>query len=380
MIRTKKKKKKKPPKRTYRESLLIVWHRLRGGELTPARAAFSVGIGILVGCTPLFGLHLVIAAALCLPLRLDVPIGCISTQISNPLLAPFLVIADIKVGALVMSRPVPVLSDAHLSDLHHTMSVYFVEALVGSGVVGVALGIVGGVLAWFAVSRRAEAPKHLLGAIERTSARYGLPNSGAAQIALGRLKGDPALDRIYGLDGDLGAVFDGGCGRGELGVCLQELGRVTTVTGIDVRATHVATAQLTQSSTTKFSVADLVDAPIVANTVLLSDVLHCMKPEAQDLLMERVAESLKPGERLLVRELDARFTFRSRLTSWMARSGGRLDGFKPLYFRTTEEWVEALKRAGFDCHVEPLPARLLHGNVLVIGTLPTLEVAGPDVS
>ena len=81
--------KKKPPKRSTRELLLIAWHRLRGGELTPARAAFSVGIGILVGCTPFFGLHWLIVAVLCLPLRLDLAISYISTHIANPLVALF---------------------------------------------------------------------------------------------------------------------------------------------------------------------------------------------------------------------------------------------------------------------------------------------------
>ncbi len=361
-------KKKKSPRRTFRESLLIAWHRLRGGELTPARAAFSVAIGILIGCTPLFGLHLVLVAVLCLPLRLDVPISYISTHVSNPLIAPFIIFADIKLGAVLLGRPVPHLHDVHFGNIHEKLSLYFVEALAGSGVVGAALGIIGGALAWFAVSRRAVPPEHLLAAIERTSARYGAPSSGEAQIALGRLKGDPALDCIHNLGRDLGALFDGGCGRGELGIGLQELGSVTTVTGIDVRATHVATAQLAQSATASFSVADLVDTKMVGETVLFSDVLRCVKPEVQDSLLQRAADSLKPGGRLLLRELDARFTFRTRLTAWLARIGGRFDGFKPLYFRTTDEWVEAVKRAGFDCHVEPLPARLLHGNVLLICT------------
>ena len=361
-------KKIKSPKRTFRESLLILWHRLRGGELTPARAAFSVAIGILIGCTPIFGLHLVIVAVLCLPLRLDVPIAYVSTQVSNPVIAPFIIFADIKLGAVLLGRPVPHLHDVHLGNIHEKVSLYFVEALAGSGVVGAVLGIVGGALAWLAVSRRAVPPQYLLVAIERTSARYGASSSGEAQIVLGRLKGDPALDRIHNLGRDLGAIFDGGCGRGELSICLQELGSATAVTGVDVRATHVATAQLAQSPTASFAVADLVDTEMVAETILFSDVLRCVKPAVQNSLLQRAANSLQPGGLLLLRELDARFTFRTRITAWLARIGGRFDGFKPLYFRTADEWVEAVKRAGFDCQVERLPARLLHGNVLLICT------------
>ena len=360
--------KKKPPKRSTRELLLIAWHRLRGGELTPARAAFSVGIGILVGCTPFFGLHWLIVAVLCLPLRLDLAISYISTHIANPLVAPFIVMADIKMGAVLLGRPVPHLSDAHLSDLHNTLGTYFIEAAAGSLVVGTACGVVGGVLAALVVSRRSEPPKHLLEAIERTSARYGEPTSGEAQIVLGRLKGDPALERIDALEGELGALFDGGCSRGELGLCLQELGRATTVTGVDVHAEHVATAQAAQLPTDHFSVGDLADCEFDADTVLLSDVLRSMSTEAQASLLQRVADSLKPGGRLIVRELDAKFTLWTRLTALLARVDARLDGFKRLKFRTADEWVEALKEAGLECRVESLPSRLLHGNVMIVGS------------
>lgn len=374
---SRKKKKEKSPKRSPRETLLIAWHRLRGGELTPARAAFSVGIGICVGCTPLFGFHFLIVAALCLPLRLDLPISYISTHISNPLFLLLIVTADIKVGAVMLGRDIPNLTESHLSHLHHTLSIYFIEALAGSGVVGAVLGIVGGALAWFAVSRRAEPPKNLLAAIERSAARYGSPKSGEAQIVLGRLKGDPAVERIDALSGDLGSLFDGGCGRGELAVCLQELDRAHTVTGIDVHAAQIATAQLARSPSATFSIGDLAEADLRADTLLFSDVLRCMKPAAQASLLERAADSLAPGGRLIVRELNARLTLRTRLTSWFARIDGRFDGFRPLYFRTTEQWAEAIEHAGLDCHVETLPARLLHGNVLLVGTKPAARSAPP---
>ncbi|MGH7328291.1 MAG: hypothetical protein ACREJX_08065, partial [Polyangiaceae bacterium] len=58
-------------KATLGDAFRAAWRRLRGGELTPARAAFSIGVGLAIGVTPLYGFHLPLVLAICLPLGLD---------------------------------------------------------------------------------------------------------------------------------------------------------------------------------------------------------------------------------------------------------------------------------------------------------------------
>ncbi len=75
------------------------WKRLRGGELTPARAAVSVAVGLFIGCLPVFGLHLPLVLAVCLPLELDAPVAYLAANVSNPLVAPWLIVAEVQTGS-----------------------------------------------------------------------------------------------------------------------------------------------------------------------------------------------------------------------------------------------------------------------------------------
>lgn len=86
-----------------RPGLRKAWARLRGGELTPKRAALSVGIGIAIGLVPVYGAHWAIVLAVCMPLKLDAPIAYLAANISNPFFAPFLLLAEVQTGSLVMT-------------------------------------------------------------------------------------------------------------------------------------------------------------------------------------------------------------------------------------------------------------------------------------
>ncbi len=81
------------------EKVKAVYHRLRGGELTPWRAAASVFVGVLVGTTPLYGLHFILVMALCVPLRLDTAVAYVASNVSLPIFAPFINVAEVQLGA-----------------------------------------------------------------------------------------------------------------------------------------------------------------------------------------------------------------------------------------------------------------------------------------
>jgi uncharacterized protein (DUF2062 family) len=82
----------------------VGWKRLRGGDLTPTRAAASVGLGLFIGCLPLYGLHLPLVLAACVPLRLDAPVAYLASNISNPLVAPWLLVAEVQTGSWLLTR------------------------------------------------------------------------------------------------------------------------------------------------------------------------------------------------------------------------------------------------------------------------------------
>src|SRR5687767_7898236 len=84
---------------SLRDQLRRAWARVRGGELTPARTAWSVALGLFVGVQPTPGFHLPIILAVCLPLRLDAAVAYLAANISIPPIAPFLVFTAIQIGS-----------------------------------------------------------------------------------------------------------------------------------------------------------------------------------------------------------------------------------------------------------------------------------------
>ena len=81
------------------DKVKAAWARVRGGELTLGRAAASVAVGVLVGTTPLYGLHFFLVMGICLPLKLDAAIAYVASNVSLPIFAPFINITEIEVGA-----------------------------------------------------------------------------------------------------------------------------------------------------------------------------------------------------------------------------------------------------------------------------------------
>jgi predicted LPLAT superfamily acyltransferase/glycosyltransferase involved in cell wall biosynthesis len=65
---------------------------------SPREFAAAMGLGVFIGCTPLFGFHTLIVAALAFALRLNVVIMWVGTHVSTPLLAPLVIWAEIWIG------------------------------------------------------------------------------------------------------------------------------------------------------------------------------------------------------------------------------------------------------------------------------------------
>lgn len=68
---------------------------------SPLELGAGVALGTLVGMTPFYGLHLCLAVALAALLRVNMAGAALATQISNPLFAPVLVLASVRVGTLL---------------------------------------------------------------------------------------------------------------------------------------------------------------------------------------------------------------------------------------------------------------------------------------
>jgi len=128
-----------------RTQLRRAWQRVRGGQLTPARAFWSVAVGLFVGVQPAPGLHLAVVLAVCVPLHLDAALSYVATNVSIPPVAPLLWLASIQIGERILT--------GHFAPLTVGGVIELVRApgmLLGALVLGLCAAAVGYFLAQFA--------------------------------------------------------------------------------------------------------------------------------------------------------------------------------------------------------------------------------------
>jgi 2-polyprenyl-3-methyl-5-hydroxy-6-metoxy-1,4-benzoquinol methylase len=333
----------------------------------------AVAIGLFIGCQPVYGLHFVLVLAVCLPLKLDAVLAYFAANISNPLVAPFLIFAEVETGAYLSTRRFVAFD---VAQARATGAAGFARhLLVGGIVVGALTAVLGFGLAWLVVRRRGPRTEPELGAavpfeaaLERTRARYdGAPAADRFYVA-GKLAFDPVFRLIAELPGSFGSVLDLGCGRGQLALLLLELGRATRVVGVDADARKIDVARAAGADA-EFRVADLAAGDVQpAETILLIDVLHYLPRPEQDALLVAAARSLTPSGRLLVRELDADPSARSAVTrgfEWCARKIG-LNRGRATHYRAASELTATLLRLGLHCQVQGASERTPFANVLIV--------------
>ncbi|MFA5242796.1 MAG: class I SAM-dependent methyltransferase [Sulfuricella sp.] len=209
-------------------------------------------------------------------------------------------------------------------------------------------------------------------------------------FARGKLGADPAFATLLekGLIPD-GSVLDIGCGQGLLAAWLLAAKRLSdngkwhsdwpapprleSLRGIELVQRDLEWAREALGEQAEFVQGDMCKAKFgQADTVVILDVLHYVKPEAQDEVLRRVRAALPPGGRLLLRigDADGGFPFRiSNLVDqlvFFARSGRTCT----LYCRPLSAWIAALNALGFSVEVLPMRQDSPFASVLLAASLP----------
>jgi uncharacterized protein (DUF2062 family)/2-polyprenyl-3-methyl-5-hydroxy-6-metoxy-1,4-benzoquinol methylase len=401
-----------------REELRRAWHELRGAELSPARAAAAVGIGLFIGSQPIFGCHTPLVLIICLWFRLDAAICWVAANISNPFFAPALLTIEVQVGALVRTGSL-IRIDHEFAELGLAgfVRAFAGDLFLGAPFVGLALAAGGGLITYggVALKRRfspgqKRKPYRLppnappwVQAVERVAARYApLEDATPAQktrfhYVRTKLLGDPVARLIADIEGAregvLGEVLDIGTGAGQLPILLLELGRATKVRGFDWDAAKVEdakrAAQLRDAgkaaesgsaaqdpgspgaAEAEFWRDDARSAALgEADTVMLIDLLHYFRIDEQDAILRRAAAAVRPGGRILVREADTEQGLRSTVTRIEEAifTTLRFNRGERVRFRPSSEITGILAELGFTCRVVPAWGKTPFSNVLIVGS------------
>lgn len=349
-----------------------------------AREALALGLGLFIGCTPFYGFHLLLCWGVGRALGLNRLKMYLVANISNPALSPFLVFAELQTGAWLRRHD---LHDLTLDAIRQTSPWTFgADLLLGSLVVGLALGVPVAVATWITGGLRREDP--LLARLwRRASDPYLLAGIAAWEFARGKLRGDPVYRALLrpGVIAAGGTLVDLGCGAGlalstlRAAEALRAEGAplgapaLDRLIGIELRARAARIARQVLDGRAEIREGDVRAAPLPpCRTVLLLDVLHMIAPGDQERLLDRIVASLEPGGALVIREADAS-------AGWgfhAVRAGNRLKALvtgnwrQRFAFRTHKEWMALLGDRGLRCEVRAADEGTPFANRLVIGTRP----------
>lgn len=138
---------------SFLNTILVIVSLLRS-HTSPARRGIALGAGVFIGCTPFFGFHTFLVGAAAFFFRLNAGIMFLGSQISIPLLAPFLILSSIWLGSFmlgivgVVSATVFPPGEASLQHVLSHARGQLLPWLVGSVTIGFALGGILGGLLW----------------------------------------------------------------------------------------------------------------------------------------------------------------------------------------------------------------------------------------
>jgi len=349
-----------------RANLTALLYRLRTEADTPVLQSVSIGVGVAIGCLPVYGLHLPLCLALGRVLGLNRITMALAANVNNPFVGPLLVLAEIQVGSLVRRGR---FYDLTLANLHsYSLLDGLGDIVLGSLVVGVVLGSVLGAVALGVLRQNAhDRARKLL--TERVAYRYLAAGYLRWERARASLRRDPVYLELAtsGFLPRRGLLVQVGCGHGAL-LALLDTYRTDgdlrekrpadwadppelELAGVEERrrAAAVARKVLAPSVQVRRAAIRSVELPRCAAVVLV-DVLVGLDREQQEDLLDRVARALEPGGRLAVREPGAGQWWRGctrRVAGWLRRrAAGRGQG--TWCVRTAEEWCALLADRGFD--------------------------------
>ncbi len=131
------------PAANLRHLFKSVSHTLLNEHVSPFKLSLALILGIIIGCSPFFGLHALIGLIAAARLRLNKLITIIGTNISNPLTGPIVIMANIKVGWRILygSWLTIGVDDLGTQSIWHLGNRFLVSWLVGFPLVGAVTGM-----------------------------------------------------------------------------------------------------------------------------------------------------------------------------------------------------------------------------------------------
>ncbi|HEY3567792.1 MAG TPA: DUF2062 domain-containing protein, partial [Thermoanaerobaculia bacterium] len=376
--------KKKTKSRAARE-IQDVLYKLRTEGMSPEKQAAAVALGVFIGVTPLYGLHLALCILFARLFRLNAGLAYLAAHVSLPGITPFLLLAELETGRRLRGQSY---LRIHIHDLKHLdFRQVALDLTLGTMLIGAVLAALLALLAWW-LARKRQAHPEIEALLEESACHYLKPGMFHWEFVRGKLRHDPIYFNLLrrGFLPPEGKLLDLGCGRGIvfaliLGAREQwSKGKYPqgwapppprlTFHGIEGRPKVAEAAREALEGRAEIETGDLrtIDYP-QADAILLLDVLHYMSAADQEAVLSKAISVLHPGGVLLIRDADAdagwRFTAtraQERFSALLRRHWGQR-----FHYRGAEEWGDLLKRLGLTVDMQPMGMGTPYANVLLAG-------------
>src|SRR5688572_20691395 len=173
-------------------------HGLRTEGAGPARETAAIACGVFIGCQPFYGFHLLLCWGVGWIFGLNRLKLYLAANISNPLVAPFLLFTELQTGSWLRRGALHSLTlEAARSAGVASLSI---DLLLGSLVIGAVLAAAAGWATYATIGGTAARTDPFVDLVRRASDRFVSMSITAWEFARGKLRRDP----VY-----RAAVYDG---------------------------------------------------------------------------------------------------------------------------------------------------------------------------
>ena len=304
-------------RRLFRRFVELLYH-LRTEAGTPTGHALSVAVGVLIGCYPVYGLHLAISVIVGRILRLNRIEIYLATNVNNPITAPLLIFAEVQIGSLVLHGHFRELSMEAVREL--SLLTFLWELAVGATVLGAVLGCVLGVVT-YRVCRASFGDEFRNRLVEECALEFLPAGFLHWESVRAILRADSAYLEILrrGLLPKSGTLIDAGCGKGVFMTLVATYHRMDTeklrpiawsppprgltLVGYDRRPRRTRVARLVLGNRARVEEQDVTRTVLPqCDGIVLIDILRQFTAGERRTFLNGAADALVAGGRLIIRD------------------------------------------------------------------------------